>query len=60
MTKKDYELVASTLYSEGAWNSDDTPKSYFLGICYALADALATTNPRFDRAKFLAACGVSV
>lgn len=27
-------------------------------IARAFADALATTNPRFDRARFLRACGV--
>jgi hypothetical protein len=26
----------------------------------ALADALAATNPQFDRARFLAACGTPV
>ena len=28
------------------------------GICEHFADQLADTNPRFDRDRFLAACGV--
>lgn len=28
-------------------------------ICRLFADRLATTNPRFDRSRFLAACGVT-
>ena len=28
-------------------------------VVHRFADALARTNPRFDRARFLAACGVN-
>ena len=66
MTKKDFELIANTLRSE-----DPRTKHYFdmtdwekgaadewNTIVLAFANALQTTNPRFDRARFLAACGV--
>lgn len=63
MTKKDFELIARALraaratealtnvqlYNEGWTNGVDAAAS-------ELADALATTNPRFDRARFLEAC----
>ena len=54
MTKKDYELIASTLRAQ----------EYIAGLTYEtlvknLATALADTNPRFDRARFLTACGVN-
>lgn len=52
MTKKDFELIARA-FAQSAKN-DQTRT-----IAYRLADALATINPRFDRARFLAACGVA-
>ena len=56
MTKKDFELIARTLAD---WpRTDDEHESWEHG-CRHFADALATTNPRFDRAKFLQACGVA-
>lgn len=57
MTKKDYELIARVLRDESsdgqAYRPDET-------LCLAMADALAEDNPRFDRVKFLVACGVNV
>lgn len=61
MTRRDFQLIAGTLNRVRAayrpnWNPnlframDDTTK--------ALADALAGTNPKFDRARFLSASGV--
>ena len=62
MTKKDFELIAAALktarinyhYREVM----DILKEHHNRICAEIADALATTNPRFDRARFLAASGV--
>ncbi len=53
MTKKDFQLIAEVLAN--AWWGSNDQKSH---IAHDLADALTTTNPRFDRARFLAACGV--
>ena len=58
MTKKDYVLIASVFehakkYQSiyGTWKLED--------IILMLANKLQAENPRFDRAKFLLACGVT-
>lgn len=57
MTKKDYELIAKAIRP--------THNGYFeldanaCQLVYVLADALQSDNPRFDRTKFLEACGVT-
>jgi hypothetical protein len=59
MTRKDYERIAATLYASGPANPDNRVLADFhRATCEALADMLATDNPRFDREFFLAACGV--
>jgi hypothetical protein len=50
MTKKDFELIASTV-QELALKPND--KAY---VAERFAHRLATENARFDRAKFLRAC----
>jgi hypothetical protein len=50
MTQKHFIAIAAVLNDTGA------P----FGTCNALADVFAAHNPRFDRACFLAACGVVV
>jgi hypothetical protein len=56
MTRKDFELIAKALndYSttRGDYAQDRKDKAEFF------ADILTSTNPRFDRARFLTACGV--
>ena len=54
MTKKDFELIARILASPYCAEDQIAVRA----VAYRFADALATTNPRFDRARFLAACGV--
>lgn len=59
MTKKHYEMIAAafaatkpegrTAYHEEQWKYD----------VVALADVLERDNPRFDCARFYAACGMS-
>ena len=57
MSKKDYEAIAAILYPlcshpgavEG-WSALKNAKDQ--------ADYFRSTNPRFDKTKFLAACGV--
>lgn len=58
MTKKDFELIANAI------------NELFLGhknwsrsleqVANKLAEKLAETNPRFNREKFLIACGVEI
>jgi hypothetical protein len=57
MTRKDFELIAKALndYSttRGDYTQDRKDKAEFF------ADILTATNPLFNRAKFLTACGVN-
>lgn len=63
MTKKDFELIAAAMLQAdnyiGTDFAADRERAMHTRCCIELADALATTNPKFDRARFLAACGVS-
>jgi len=66
VTKKDYERIARAIagqHSEIARDDERVWESaYKIGVCdaaRALADALAEDNPRFDRERFLRACGVA-
>jgi len=55
MTKKDFKLIAEVLRKNDY--AQESQFSYlFESLAESFADALATTNPRFDRERFLAAC----
>ena len=63
MTRKDYVKLADVLKDLTPVKMADT--GYYQGAsdthyttCHKLADALASDNPAFDRARFLEACGV--
>jgi hypothetical protein len=62
MTRKDYELIAKVLkgardYEEQ--NPINKPNFFIVeAVAKTLSEVLATENPRFDRARFLSACGV--
>jgi hypothetical protein len=53
MTRKDYVLIAEVIAT--SWHASAEFKS---DIAHNMADALAGTNPLFNRARFLDACGV--
>lgn len=65
MTRKDYVAIASTLAATRPDSSHYTDAGLF-GCVHArwhfvavkMADMLAQDNPRFDRGRFLTACGV--
>lgn len=61
MSRKHYELLAAAL-REARRDEDFELEPGADGvatiICRHLADALASDNPRFDRERFLKACGV--
>ena len=70
MSKKDYELIATELrnqhelfdYNSGNinGNQDGTPTmSVYESSCKLWAQTLQAVNPRFNRDKFLTACGVT-
>ena len=66
MTKKDFEAIAAQLKYVKPTNPLSTPRNHRLVLesmskqwvwaVDAIADALATSNPRFDRARFCRAC----
>jgi hypothetical protein len=63
MTRKDYELIAGALNDQKPYFHQNPDKwgeyqHCFLACRDAIADALAADNPRFDRDKFLKACGL--
>jgi hypothetical protein len=55
MTKKDYELIAEVIL-----NSQGLTRGGVMDtLAKRMAEALADTNPRFNREMFLKACGVN-
>ena len=61
MTRKDYVLIAAALAAAGQTYSARLiaeARDQWVEDCHALADALARDNARFDRERFLTACGV--
>jgi hypothetical protein len=54
MTRKDYQLIAEVIAT--TWHASAVGKREF---ALNMADALAGTNPRFNRELFLTACGVN-
>lgn len=64
MTRKDYELIAAALRSSRATNytGSENRALYNNGVdnaAHNIARALQRDNPRFDRERFLVACGVT-
>jgi hypothetical protein len=57
MTRKDYVLIAAAFKRS---QPNDGPAAYrvWQAAACALADDLVSTNPRFDRERFLKAAGV--
>jgi len=59
MTRKDYVLLADAMLKAKSAVNNWGPESE-QGVKYAaltLSDALSNDNPRFDRDRFLTACG---
>ena len=57
MTKKDYIAIADCILSARNECCKTAPLALNMVVSY-LVDKLAADNPRFDRARFLTACGV--
>lgn len=60
MTRKDFELIASAVKKAYEGNQERGRQGEAEGAfdaAVSLADALATSNPLFDRERFLRACG---
>lgn len=56
MTRKDYELIANAI-NDCVYPGAGDYNTVRL-VARKVADELAEDNPRFDRNKFLGACGV--
>ena len=54
MTKKDFEKLAAVIKTGRTGDIDPVADR----MAHSTADMCATLNPRFDRARFLKACGV--
>ena len=64
MSRKDFEAIARVFAEQADYNLstiefDDGHNFAHAKLAENMADYLATTNPNFDRTRFLAACGVS-
>lgn len=62
MTKKDFILIAGAIkQTRDAYikAGDTTALNVNYGMIKNITTALATTNPAFDRARFLTACGIT-
>lgn len=51
MTRKDFQLIADTIKTS-------TTSANLERVSIGFANALMETNPRFDRNRFLKACGL--
>lgn len=62
MTRKDYEKIARVMreYKSEANSHSDSPwrNTARVELVSRIADMLEQDNPRFDRARFLIACGL--
>lgn len=62
MTKKDYEMVADViqhrLYGDRDWSPCVGDEDVVQDLVHELVDKFEADNPRFDRDRFLIACGV--
>ena len=57
MTRKDYVLIAAAIASEADWRPLDDGLLVIKAVAVAIAYKLADDNPRFDRGRFMTACG---
>ena len=58
MSRKDFELIAQTIRQLLPNYSSNSEQYMLFVVADELATALSRTNPRFNKARFLAACGV--
>jgi hypothetical protein len=62
MTKKDYELIAKAIYGSliqsGKLEWQDQYADQFRMTARHISTALERDNPRFDKDRFMKACGV--
>lgn len=59
MTRKDYTLIAAAVERMARHESKEGRQAIY-GVVHALAHDLRRDNERFERARFMAACGFPV
>jgi hypothetical protein len=60
LTRKDYKAIANILNDQQAdFNEGDDGKALLNIVAHQLSHYMAQDNPRFNRSKFLEACGVN-
>jgi hypothetical protein len=60
MTRKDYELIAEVIKTARKVETGEAVLVSVEHLTNTLATELEIENPRFNRARFLSACGVKV
>ena len=58
MIKKDYRLIALVIRDRYDIAIDNEQRLLLRNLAYNMATMLGVDNPRFNRDKFLTACGV--
>ena len=67
MTRKDYVAIAAAIkeamqteaYQDAVLAAPSGAKYFAFHIAQNIARAMGSDNPRFDRARFLTACGIN-
>lgn len=57
MTRKDYVAIAAAIHN-APWSDSMTAEATITAIAENIAEVMSRDNPRFDRERFLKACGV--
>ena len=58
MTRKDYIAIAAALVKARQYCETDNQRRGVECTAHCVADVISQDNPRFNRARFLKACGV--
>lgn len=58
MTRKEYRMIALVILERYSIAIDNEQRLLLRNLAYSMATMLSVENPRFNRDKFLIACGV--
>lgn len=58
MTHKEYRMIALVILERYSIAIDNEQRLLLRNLAYSMATMLSVENPRFNRDKFLTACGV--
>jgi hypothetical protein len=58
-TRKHFDVIAEVISKELLWFQNPNGNKAIRTVARSLADKFADDNPRFDREKFYAACGLT-